>query len=955
MKRHLLNLFGILICTSVFAQQFTVNGNATQLSCECYQLTPNAPTQGGAAWNNNQISLANPFDFHFRVFLGCSNSPGADGICFILQNTNTGVSSSGGGLGYANFPNQSIGIELDTYQNSGFGDPAYDHVAMESNGNISHNLVAPVQASATSQDIEDCQWHDFHVVWDPVTQTMTVSFDGVQRFTYVFAGGLTNTIFLGNPNVYWGWTGATGAEYNVQQYCIDIDADFTGGTNNAYCSPSNVPFTSTSQSGLNSIVGYSWDFGDGSATSSSQNPTHTFPGVGTYNVTLTVTDQSLCTNVQSYPVTINNTPTLTPSHTDVSCNGGSNGSVTITAGGTPQPYTVSWAPAATNVSPNGPSIFTSNNLSAGNYNTTVTDANQCSVSAQITVSEPAVLTAQTSHTDVQCYGGNDGTLSITLGGGTAPYYYLGNPVPAGTTVIPSLTANTYAGNITDSHGCTAAISETISQPAAPLSQTAVTVNPSCYQGSDGTIDVTAAGGTAPYTNYVWSPSVSSSSSASGLSAGNYTVLITDSHMCTASSTYTLTDPAPMQLSETHIDEPCNGDASGSVTIQANGGTPNYSYAWNPNVSSAANATALSAGNYNVTVTDAGNCSMSISATVSQPAVLVLNAVGVDALCYGQSTGGINSSSVGGTPGYTYSITQDGSNFIYSATGVFTGIPAGTYTTLVADQNGCTKTVSVDVNEPTQLTDVLTTYEPTCYHYHNGVMVTGGGGATPPYTFSLSDGQVNTDGLFYNLSAGNYDLTVTDANGCTITDAGIVTEPDSVLVSVSPDPAEVKLAEELNLSATTNQGGTVTYEWTPSFGLSCYDCAEPVFDGVYSQTYTAIATNDSGCVGTAKVAVKVIPVYDVFFPNAFSPNGDGANDVWQIFGNTKAIKQLDVKVFNRWGELVFESNDVNFKWDPVQFPFKGKPLDVGVYAYEAKLVWMDNHSDSHYIGSLTVVK
>ena len=955
MKKYILNLFLLSAVLSVAAQQFTINGNTTQLSCECYQLTSNNPSQGGSAWNNNQINLTNSFDYHFRVFLGCNDNPGADGICFILQNTNTGVFTGGGGLGFANFPNQSIGIELDTHQNGGFGDPAEDHVGMGSNGNIAHNLVAPVQASAVSANIEDCQWHDFHVVWDAPTNTITVSFDGVQRFTYTFAGGLVNSIFLGNPNVYWGWTGATGAEYNIQQFCLDIDAEFTGGTNNAYCGISNVPFTSSSQSGLNSIVGYAWDFGDGSPVVNTQNPSHTFPNVGTYNVTLTITDQSLCTNTQTYPVVIHPIPQLSASQTDALCNGSADGTATVSVtGGTAQPYTITWSPAVSNISPNGPTTFTGNGLTAGTYTATVTDANTCSATAQNIINEPTALTVTTSHTDVNCFGGNDGTLTLTVSGGTAPYSYLGNNVPAGTTTIPGLVANTYAGNITDAHGCTAAVNETISQPSAPLSQTATQTNPTCYQGSDGTITVTAAGGTSPY-GYVWNPNVSNSNTATGLASGGYTVTVTDNHNCTNAATYTLVDPAPMQLSETHVDEPCNGDASGSITITVNGGTPSFTYAWSPNVSSGATGTGLTAGTYNVTVTDAGNCAMSISATISEPPVLVLNAVPAPALCFGENSGSIAASATGGSPSYTFSITQDGTNFTYSTTGQFANLLAGTYSTLVADQMGCTKTIDITVTEPTQLTDLVTAYEPSCYHYSNGVIVVNAMNATPGYTFSLSDGQVNTIGIFYGLAADDYDVTITDANGCSITDFTTVTQPDSVLVTVNPSPTEVKLGDVMPIVASTNQSQNVTYQWTPSFGLSCNDCAEPVFDGVYSQVYTVTAVNDSGCVGTSTFQATVIPVYDVFFPNAITPNGDGANDTWQIFGNLKALKQLEIQVFDRIGEMVYQTNDIDFKWDPMQTPYKGKPLMPGVYVYQAKLVWMDNHIDSHYIGSLTVLK
>ncbi len=162
---------------------------------------------------------------------------------------------------------------------------------------------------------------------------------------------------------------------------------------------------------------------------------------------------------------------------------------------------------------------------------------------------------------------------------------------------------------------------------------------------------------------------------------------------------------------------------------------------------------------------------------------------------------------------------------------------------------------------------------------------------------------------------------------------------------------MKLGETLQLTATANQSGNVTYTWSPNFGLSCYDCPQPLFDGVYSQQYTVVATTDAGCFGTSVVPVTVIPNYDIFIPNAFTPNGDGQNDTWQLFGNMASMKQADVKVFNRWGEKVFESNDLNFQWDGT---YKGEKVYPGVYTYVAKFVWINNHSDNNYKGSITVL-
>ena len=135
-------------------------------------------------------------------------------------------------------------------------------------------------------------------------------------------------------------------------------------------------------------------------------------------------------------------------------------------------------------------------------------------------------------------------------------------------------------------------------------------------------------------------------------------------------------------------------------------------------------------------------------------------------------------------------------------------------------------------------------------------------------------------------------------------------------------------------------------------MSCYNCSDPVFNGVYSQTYNVVATNQDGCLGTTQFTVTVIPNYDIFFPNAFTPNNDGTNDLWQIFGNIGAIKQIEVMVFDRIGEKVFESNDINFKWDGT---YRGAYAQPGAYLYTAKVVWLNNYSNNTFKGSITLLR
>ena len=247
--------FAILYC-GVAKAQLTPSfvNSAVSTGNNCYTITNNTQSNSGAAWYDNPIDLTNDFDIVFTAYFG-ANSFGADGMAFILKSTADAVIGGvGGGLGYKDLPNQpSLAVEFDTYSNSGpvIGDPSYSHIAVHKAGNISHfstdNLVPPVQASASSTNIKDNQNHEVKIKWRAETQTFTVIFDCSQRINYT--ADIVNTVFQGNPIVYFGFTGSTGEASNKQSICfqylsflnsteaeysvcqggtVNIDADYTG-------------------------------------------------------------------------------------------------------------------------------------------------------------------------------------------------------------------------------------------------------------------------------------------------------------------------------------------------------------------------------------------------------------------------------------------------------------------------------------------------------------------------------------------------------------------------------------------------------------------------------------------------------------------------------------------------------------------------------------------------------
>ncbi len=215
-------LFVLTSFSFVKAQSYFLNGSAEFVGGDCYQLTPDLGTQNGTVWYGEQLDISNPFDLQFRMNFGSTDANGADGMCFVLHTQGTSaIGVSGGGMGYLNF-GTSLGIEFDTWQNSDYNDPFFDHIAIQKNGDINHNginnIAGPIQAAPFSDNIEDGEYHTVQITWDPETQLIQVFFDCVLRLQG--NEDLINGIFGGQNLVWWGFTAATGGSSNVQTVCL---------------------------------------------------------------------------------------------------------------------------------------------------------------------------------------------------------------------------------------------------------------------------------------------------------------------------------------------------------------------------------------------------------------------------------------------------------------------------------------------------------------------------------------------------------------------------------------------------------------------------------------------------------------------------------------------------------------------------------------------------------------
>lgn len=303
-------VFCLCCCTQLQSQvnnPYHLNGSAVQENCNCYTLTNDQNNQSGSVWNINKINLNQPFEFNFDINLGCRDVDGADGIVFVLQPISTSIGSVGGGLGYQGV-NPSIGIAVDTWQNTNDNDPFYDHLAIHKNGDINHNssnnLAGPVMAS--NINIEDCQWHSFHIKWDPVTQILLAEIDSKDKVTTTI--NLTDSVFGGNPLVYWGFTGSTGGSRNHQRFCTALTPGIKSLDNTITCFPTPIQFSDSSTS-FGSILKWQWDFGDGTTDTVRTPAPHVFPAPGIYNVKLNILGNNGClSDAYQQQVTVGSEP-----------------------------------------------------------------------------------------------------------------------------------------------------------------------------------------------------------------------------------------------------------------------------------------------------------------------------------------------------------------------------------------------------------------------------------------------------------------------------------------------------------------------------------------------------------------------------------------------------------------------------------------------------------------------
>lgn len=668
---------------------------------------------------------------------------------------------------------------------------------------------------------------------------------------------------------------------------------------------------------------------------------------------VTIADAAGCSVV--VPVLILGPPQLTAdvAVVPITCNGACDADIVVTPQGGVGPYTFTWSP----IPPNGQGTNAAIDLCAGVWECSITDFNGCDTLVSVTLVDPPVLEALIATTDNICFGECIGTATLAISGGVPPYAIIwtdanGLTFASDTTDVDGLCAGDFNARITDANGCFIDVPFAITE-GTPIEANLVFTGETCAGPCDGVAGVSPTGGTGPFT-FFWQPEPTvgqGSDQVSGLCAGNWIVVITDALGCDTTVSFTVLPYTPISDNATVTDVQCNGACDGSVETNALGGIGTLNYMWNPvpaNGQGNTSATALCPGVYDLLITDAAGCDSSFTYTIVEPPVLqfTLDAL-ISASCADAADGAIATTAFGGTPSYTFA--WSGPSGFSATTEDITALLPGDYQLLLADANNCTIDTTISVDALVSIVANAGPDQQVC----NGTGTTlDGSASTGVVTWSWRDendveiADSPTVSL-PSLPPGDHLFVLIVSDGpCTSTDTVVVTSLALPIADGGPDQT-IFLSETATLGGTPTGPAGSTFAWQPDSLLNNAAVPNPVASPTITTWFTLAVVAPNGCVDTDSVLVTVVPT--VVIPNGFTPNGDGSNDDWQI-DFIELFPDCEVEVYNRWGELLFQSVGYTKRWDG---RCKDGFVPVGTYYYVIEL--NDERFPEPYTGPLTVIR
>jgi large repetitive protein len=654
-----------------------------------------------------------------------------------------------------------------------------------------------------------------------------------------------------------------------------------------------------------------------------------FSGLNANNYTVLVFDSLQCADTMQFIVIKNANPNFSNIVQVLPlCSGDSNGVISALGNGV--------GPIQYSIFPNGitNNIGIFNNLIASNYTISITDSVGCSIDTFLQLLEPiAISFSSINIIQPNCFGDNNGVINVMSNGGTGTLQFNLLPINLSNTsgIFSAMNAGNYTIQISDSNSCAKDSSISMNQPSVIILQLDSFKNLLCANIQDAFIKVSAIGGVSNYQYTLLPGSIQNNTGLfQNLLAGNYTIIVADGNGCSTSILQVISSPVSITLSlPTVVNNKCFGDTLGSISLLATGGVGLFNYQLMPNNISNNNGVFLflAGGNYSIIVKDGNGCIESTIASIGLGSRILFDSLSIqNVLCQDNKNGFIYASASGGLPPYKYAL--DSSGFSFNKWYKF--LTAGVYHLQIIDDKGCKADTLIPLL-PNNIFNIqlIENLPISCITFANGMIQVSAFGTDTfaNYSFQILPNNIsNSSGLFDNLTAGIYTIIARDGNGCMSSIiAEVLDNGVPIVINITTKDITCFGNNALGEASATALGGVLpyTYIWNNNPNLNS---ASPI--NMEAGLYTVVVTDADNCTASNTATINAAPCCAIYMPNVFTPNGDLINDKFIPVTNA-TISKVVFSVYNRWGQKVFEDNNINKGWNGKK---NGITYDTDTYYY-----------------------
>ncbi len=587
---------------------------------------------------------------------------------------------------------------------------------------------------------------------------------------------------------------------------------------------------------------------------------------------------------------------------------------------------------------------------------TVTSGEGCQVTTIQTINVsccPDQFEVNADVSDVLCPSGATGIVNLDVSNDFPPFTYEWSD-GSQTEDLNGVMVGTYEVTITDGATCDTVLNFDVFGPEEFEFDTLITM-PTCNGGTDGVLEIRTQGGTGPYRYNFENQGFTDNNRFENLNANVYNITMRDDNNCEVDLEIPVMElELILDPSVNPVEQPrCNGFSDGAIEVIIGNGQPGYEYNWNDGRGFVDDNSLrqISAGLYTVEVRDANLCRGFFEFEMNDHPPVTLDFDKRDASCNGFTDGVVTALAAGGVGNFAYR-WGDGRQ-----DSVIRNLPAGTYFVTVLDGNNCEVQGQIDITEPPLLDlEVTNTVDIICFGDSTGSMTLNGIGGTPPYEYSPNGIFFQPQQQITGLPAGTYQAFVLDAGGCLDSIDVQLAQPPALIVELGEDRI-IKLGEFTTIRAITTDGG-VTFSWqsAPADSLSCLDCPDPRVRPVEDTRYFVTISNQDACSATDSITIFVDEARPVYIPNIFSPDGDGSNDFFTAYGGPAADFIRNMKVFDRWGNLIFDRSNIEFGNESAGWNgrYMNQKVQSGTYVYLIEVQFI-NGTVLQYKGDITLIR